>query len=57
MNKKLRSKRITINDGNTNFLRFMLNLKLASTEDSNSAWLKAPLDFRSIGALAMDHAF
>jgi|GEM_PF-7008341 len=35
----------------------MLDLRLATPDDPNSAWLTEPIDFRSIGALAMSDAF
>lgn len=41
----------------TGFPRFMLDLRLATPDDTNSAWLTEPIDFRSIGALAMSDAF
>lgn len=41
----------------TGFPRFMLDLRLASPDDPNSAWLTKLIDFRSIGALAMSYAF
>jgi len=41
----------------TGFPRFMLDLRLASPGDPNSSWLTQSLDFRSIGALAVQHAF
>jgi len=41
----------------TGYPRFMLDLRLASPNDPNSAWLTKPIDFRSIGALAMSYAF
>ena len=37
--------------------RFMLNLRLASPDNPNSSWLTEPIDFRSIGSVAMNYAF
>ena len=37
--------------------RFMLDLRLASPDDPNSAWLTEPIDFRSIGSVALSYAF
>ncbi len=41
----------------TGYPRFMLDLRLASPDNPNSSWLTKPIDFRSIGALAMNYAF
>ena len=41
----------------TGFPRLMLDLRLASGSDSNSSWLKEPLDLRNIGAVAVNDAF
>lgn len=41
----------------TGMPRFILDLRQASEDDPNAAWLHQRLDFRSIGAIAMDYAF
>lgn len=37
--------------------RLILDLRKASAEEKGAAWLMEELDFRSIGAMAMDYAF
>ncbi len=41
----------------TGLPRFMLDLRAARPGDAASGWLKSPLQFRSIGAMAMDQQF
>jgi erythromycin esterase len=41
----------------TGLPRLILDLRRASRDTEESSWLRRPHDFRTIGALAMDHQF
>jgi erythromycin esterase-like protein len=43
--------------GRTGIPRFILDLRTARAGDGASGWLRRPLEFRSIGAVAMDQQF